>query len=90
MNQLEDLSQFLDDSLIEDYLSENPNFFTKHPALLNKLNITTQEQGTVSLVQRQQRMMREKIVTLEDEITSLMSIATQKSAFISKVFKLVF
>lgn len=90
MNQLEDLSQFLDDSLIEDYLLENPNFFTKHPALLNKLNITTQEQGTVSLVQRQQRMMREKIVTLEDEITSLMSIATQNQRLYQKFSNLFF
>lgn len=90
MNQIDDLSQLLDDSLIEDYLIENPNFFTKHPALLNKLNITTTEQGTVSLVQRQQRIMREKIVTLEDEITSLMSIASQNQRLYQKFSNLFF
>lgn len=90
MNQLEDLSQFLDDSLIEDYLLENPNFFTKHPALLNKLNITTEEQGTVSLVQRQQRLMRDKIITLEDEITSLMSMASQNQRLYQQFSTLFF
>jgi len=90
MNQLDDLSTLLDDSLIEEYLIENPNFFTKYPALLNKLNVTTKEQGTVSLVQRQQRIMREKIVTLEDEITSLMSIASQNQRLYQKFSTLFF
>jgi len=87
---IDDLSQLLDDSLIEEYLIQNPNFFTKHPALLNKLNITVKEQGTVSLVQRQQRIMREKIVTLEDEITSLMSIASQNQQLYQKFSNLFF
>ena len=90
MIPLDDLSQLLDDSIIEEYLIENPHFFTKHPALLNKLNVTTKEQGTVSLVQRQQRMMREKIVALEDEITSLMSIAAQNQQLYQKFSNLFF
>jgi len=90
MNQLDDLSALLDDSIIAEYLVENPNFFSKHPSLLNKLNVTTKEQGTVSLVQRQQRIMREKIVTLEDEITSLMSIASQNQRLYQKFSTLFF
>jgi len=90
MNAIDDLSQLLDDSLIEEYLIENPNFFTKHPALLNQLNITTKEQGTLSLVQHQQRIMREKIVTLEHEITSLMSIAAQNQQLYQKFSTLFF
>lgn len=76
MNQIDDLSQLLDDNLIEEYLRDNPDFFSKHPHLLNYLEINQRQEGTVSLVQRQQRMMREKIVSLEDEITSLMSVAS--------------
>lgn len=90
MNQIDDLSQLLDDSLIEEYLIENPEFFTKHPALLNTLNVTTAQQGTVSLVQRQQRIMREKIVTLEDEITSLMAMASQNQNLYQKFANLFF
>lgn len=90
MNSIDDLSQLLDDSIISDYLIENPNFFTKHPTLLNKLTVSTAEHGTVSLVQRQQRMMREKIVALEDEITSLMSIATENQRLYQKFANLFF
>lgn len=90
MNQIDDLSQLLDDSLVAEYLIENPEFFTKHPALLNKLNVTTTQQGTVSLVQRQQRIMREKIVALEDEITALMSMASQNQHLYQKFANLFF
>lgn len=90
MNQIDDLAQLLDDNLVEEYLRENPSFFTKHPHLLNYMEISQQQEGTVSLVQRQQRMMREKIVALEDEITSLMAIAAENQALYKKFAALFF
>jgi len=90
MNQIDDLAQLLDDGLVEEYLRENPDFLAKRPHLLNQLDVTQQEHGTVSLVQRQQRIMREKIVTLEDEITSLMAIASQNQRLYQKFATLFF
>lgn len=90
MNPIDDLAQLLDDGLVEEYLRENPNFLAKRPHLLKQLDVTQQEQGTVSLVQRQQRIMREKIVSLEDEITSLMAIASQNQRLYQKFATLFF
>ncbi|MGB0898173.1 MAG: DUF484 family protein [Psychrobium sp.] len=90
MNQIDDLAQLLDDGLVEEYLRENPDFLAKRPHLLNQLDVTQQKHGTVSLVQRQQRIMREKIVTLEDEITSLMAIASQNQRLYQKFAGLFF
>lgn len=90
MNQIDDLAQLLDDDLVEEYLRENPDFLAKRPHLLNQLDVTQQKHGTVSLVQRQQRIMREKIVTLEDEITSLMAIASQNQRLYQKFAGLFF
>ena len=90
MNQIDDLAQLLDDALVEEYLRENPDFLAKRPHLLNQLDVTQQKHGTVSLVQRQQRIMREKIVTLEDEITSLMAIASQNQRLYQKFAGLFF
>lgn len=65
----------LDDQAIAEYLLENPNFFDDHPELLSALQVRHQARGAVSLVERQQQVLREKIVHLEEEITALMGNA---------------
>lgn len=90
MNDIDDLSQVLDQSLIVEYLAQNPQFFVQHPRLLASLNLPAQGHGTISLVQRQQKIMREKIASLEDEITSLMGIATQNQQLYQKFTGLFF
>lgn len=65
----------LDDQVIAEYLQENPDFFDRHSALLGQLNLNHQQAGSVSLVERQQRMLRNKVAQLEEEITELMGNA---------------
>lgn len=62
----------VDDSLIAHYLDENPDFFERHPQLLKQLSLRHQERGAVSLVERQQQVLRQRIIQLEEEITDLM------------------
>lgn len=63
--------------VVSDYLQDHPEFFQQRPQLLASLRLSHQQRGSISLVERQLEMQREKIQVLEDDITRLMSIARQ-------------
>ena len=65
----------LTDELIADYLLDNPEFFNRAPHVLTALRLADPRRGTVSLVERQQQQLRQKVQSLEEEITQLMSVA---------------
>lgn len=67
----------LDEQLVKDYLLDNPQFFLNHPDLMAAIRLPHQERGTVSLVERQQEILRAKVQVLEEEITELMAVARQ-------------
>lgn len=69
--------EFVEDHFIAEYLQERPEFFLKHPEILERLRLPHSQRGIVSLVERQQELQRERIQTLEDDITRLMGIARQ-------------
>lgn len=69
--------QLLDEHLIREYLLDNPDFFNRHPELLIALRLSHHERGAVSLVERRQELLRQKVTQLEEEITSLMNVAKQ-------------
>ena len=73
--QMEEIN--LSSEIIVSYLEDNPEFFNQHPELVLSLRINDQQRGTVSLVERQQQLLRHKIHGLEEEITQLMAIANQ-------------
>ncbi len=73
--QSEDIS--LTDDIIVSFLQDDPEFFNRHPELATSLRVNDQHRGTVSLVERQQQQLRQKIHSLEEEITQLMAIANQ-------------
>ncbi|MGM0526496.1 MAG: DUF484 family protein [Pseudomonadota bacterium] len=77
------LSQRLDDTLIREYLLENPDFFSRNEDLLTTLQVSHREKGTVSLVERQQQKLRLKVKELEEEITELMVNARRNEAIFS-------
>ncbi|REL37171.1 DUF484 family protein [Thalassotalea euphylliae] len=65
----------LTDDLVVRYLEDNPEFFSRNPSLITSLRLQDPHRGTVSLVERQQTQLRQKIQGLEEEITQLMSVA---------------
>ena len=67
----------LDQQLVKEYLMDNPQFFIQHPEVLQTIRIPHKERGAVSLVERQQELLRSKVQRLEEEITELMTIARQ-------------
>ncbi len=66
----------LTDELIVAYLQDNPDFFDRNNDLITGLRLHDEQRGTVSLVERQQQKLRQKVHVLEDEITQLMSVAS--------------
>lgn len=68
-------NQVLDETLIREYLLDNPDFFNRYPELLIAMRLQHNERGAVSLVERKQELLRQRISQLEEEITSLMNVA---------------
>lgn len=62
---------------VEQYLKDNPDFFSHRPELVEQLTLPHHQQGTVSLVHVQLNRQRQKIEELEEEITTLMSLAAK-------------
>lgn len=73
LNSIDELP--LSDELIVAYLQDNPEFFNRNPELVASLRISDQQRGVVSLVEKQQQQLRQKIHGLEEEITQLLAIA---------------
>lgn len=65
----------LTDELVSAYLQDNPDFFSRQNELMASIRLPDTQRGTVSLVERQQQLLRQKVHNLEDEITQLMSVA---------------
>ena len=70
----------LTDELVSAYLHDNPEFFSRNNELMTGLRLADSQRGTVSLVERQQQQLRQKVHNLEDEITQLMSVATHNES----------
>lgn len=70
----------LTDDLVSAYLQENPDFFSRNNELMTGLRLPDTQRGTVSLVERQQQQLRQKVHSLEDEITQLMSVASHNES----------
>lgn len=62
-------------AVVADHLQQHPDFFLQHPRLLAELRLPHQQKGSISLVERQLELQREKIHALEEEITRLMGVA---------------
>ncbi|CAK4070042.1 MULTISPECIES: DUF484 family protein [Vibrio] len=73
MSQIE--ADALTEEVIAEYLRDNPDFFLSRRELVDRLALPHQEQGTVSLVHVQLNRQRQRIEELEEDITSLMSLA---------------
>jgi uncharacterized protein YigA (DUF484 family) len=73
------LSQLEADALtaevVAEYLKDNPDFFKHRQELVDSLSLPSQQSGSVSLVHVQMARQRQRIEDLEEEITSLMSLA---------------
>lgn len=82
------MSTDLDSESVAQYLTDTPNFFEEHAALLSKVQLTSPLTGrAVSLQERQMEVMREKYRLLELRLAELLNTAEENEAIASKFQK---
>jgi uncharacterized protein len=70
------------------YLQHNPEFFERHRALLVRLRLPHVRGGsTISLVERQIEVLREKHVSLEEKLAELVQVARANDAISEKLHR---
>ena len=62
---------------VRAYLLQNPQFFSHYPELLEKMMIPHEQQGSISLVEKQSEILRNKVRQLSRKIHQLIAIAKQ-------------
>jgi uncharacterized protein YigA (DUF484 family) len=73
---------------IAAYLQHNPDFFERHQALLTRLRIPHARGGsTISLVERQIEVLREKHAAIEGKLADLVSVARANDAIADKLHR---
>lgn len=75
----------LSEAAVHDYLRRNPDFFERHGALLGTLRLPHVSGGTVSLVERQVSVLRQKDVKLERKLKELLEVARANDALAGKI-----
>lgn len=72
------------ESKIASYLEKNPEFFDRHPELLENLKINHKVYGSVSLVERQILNLRQRSETLQARLSEMMDNAQINSDLLIK------
>ncbi len=76
------------DEAVHDYLAANPDFFERHDDLLSSLRLPHVTGGTVSLVERQVSMLRQKDLKLERRLKELLEVARTNDVLAEKIHQL--
>lgn len=78
----------LSETTICDYLAAHPDFFERNARLLNSLRLPHEAGGTISLVERQVSMLRQKEFKLERQLKELIQVARQNDVLAAKIHEL--
>lgn len=77
-----------EEDTVAAYLQHNPDFFERHQTLLTRLRIPHARGGsTISLVERQIEVLREKHAALEDKLAELVSVARANDVIAEKLHR---
>lgn len=83
-----DESVELNDQMVAEYLSQQPDFFIRNARQVEQMRIPHPVRGTVSLVEWQLARQRKQIQQLEEEITQLMEQATANEMLFNRLISL--
>jgi uncharacterized protein YigA (DUF484 family) len=75
----------LADEEVHDFLERNPDFFERHNALLGTLRLPHVAGGTVSLVEKQVSVLRQKDLKLERQLKDLLEVARANDSLAGKI-----
>ncbi|MGH8299236.1 MAG: DUF484 family protein [Steroidobacteraceae bacterium] len=77
-----------EEDAVAAYLQHNPDFFERHQALLTRLRVPHARGGsTISLVERQIEVLRERHAALEGKLAELVSVARGNDAIAEKLHR---
>ena len=63
---------------VAKYLEDNPNYFESHPDILTAMTIPHRDNGSaISLIERQVQVLREKNLSLQQQLRELVTIARE-------------
>ncbi|HDZ56893.1 MAG TPA: DUF484 family protein [Pseudomonas xinjiangensis] len=79
----------VDAAQVADYLREHPAFFAEHDELLPELIIPHQRGQSVSLVERQVKLLRERNIDVRHRLNQLMEVARENDRLFEKSRRLV-
>lgn len=74
---------------IAAYLRDHPEFFVEHEELLSTLRIPHQRGDTVSLVERQLKLLRDRNIEMRHRLSQLMDVARDNDRLFDKTRRLI-
>lgn len=79
----------LSDAAVAEYLRDHPDFFERHVPLLLRLRLPHETNGfTVSLVERQVALLRQRNAQLERQLKDLIAVAKTNDSLVAKIHQL--
>ena len=82
-------SESLEAAAIAAYLEAHPDFFVEHEELLPALRIPHQRGDTISLVERQMTILRDRNIELRHRLSHLMDVARDNDRLFDKTRRLI-
>lgn len=89
MTDKQDSPKPLDSETVAAYLRLHPKFFIDHDELIPELRIPHQRGDTVSLVERQVKLLRERNIEMRHRLSQLMDVARDNDRLFDKTRRLV-
>jgi uncharacterized protein YigA (DUF484 family) len=88
-NQVRGLSEEgLEEEAVTQYLQDNPDFFERHAQLLTRLRLQHPRNGTtVSLIERQVEVLRDKHQSQEQKLTDFVRVARANNVLADKIHR---
>jgi uncharacterized protein YigA (DUF484 family) len=85
----EPLTDTLSEDSIADHLKSHPDFFERHPGLVLGLKLPHRAGGaSISLVERQVSLLRQRNAQLERQLKDLVAVAKQNDVLVEKIHQL--
>lgn len=82
-------AQGLDAEAVIAYLREHPTFFAEHDELLLEQHIPHQRGDSVSLVERQLKLLRDRNIEMRHRLSQLMDVARDNDRLFEKTRRLI-
>jgi uncharacterized protein YigA (DUF484 family) len=79
----------LEAEAVATWLQQHPDFFAEHDELLTAMRIPHQRGDTVSLVERQLKLLRERNIEMRHRLSQLMDVARDNDRLFDKTRRLI-